>query len=919
MPPQSTPEVDLQRGLDPAAVEKSRAEHGANVLTAPPRTPMWLRFLKMFQDDTIIVLCAAAAISLLVSLLPGAESHSLLEGFAILVAVLIATFVGFINEYRSEREFELLQASSDRIHVKVRRNGTNQTVLIDEVVVGDVVVLGEGDKLPADCEVHETHEMCVDQSLFTGESEAVRKGPEDRLLMRGTTVAEGHGVAVVTAVGDKTELGKIKDHLDSEAVLTPLQEQLTDLSEKIGLAGMLAATLTFLAMTVTGLVRGELGLVALWYAVGTPVIGATFLARAKLGKLVWLGYLAGLACLVAGWYFGEPAAFKAILGFFIIAVTIIVVAVPEGLPLAVTISLAYNMRRMARENCLVRTLKASETMGSVSVICSDKTGTLTRNQMVVRQLFVGGQQLDAAAAIPAPLGEAFALGASVNSTAFIKREGTELKYIGSSTEAALLRHVAEQGHEVQQLRETHKPLKTIPFSSKRKFMASLVELDGERRLLVKGAPEVVLAMTSGCLQGGPWNENTRTALDSWQQELSSTGHRLLALAERKLDAELPLEKGLEDLQLVAIAAIADPLRADIPEVLETARRAGVEVKMLTGDNKVTAMSIARQAGLLEEDGMVIEGAEFRQLSDAELDEILPHLRVLARSTPQDKLRLVKRLRENGASVAVTGDGTNDAPALKKADVGLSMGSGTDLAKEASDIVLLDDSFNSIVNAILWGRSLYENIQKFLQFQLTVNVAALVTAFFGALFFTGEQQLPLTAIQLLWVNLIMDTLAAIALGLEPPRQEVMNHPPRKRRAKMITPWMWFAILGVGLYTFAVLVAQMQWNFLGAQGVEEGLSVIFTVFVFFQVVNEINSRSIRPGESSLKGIFKSRWFLIIVGGIALMQFCMTQFGGEIFRTVPLSWTMWAKILGLSLTVLLLGEVWRWIFRLRAGRQT
>lgn len=859
---------DATKGLTNQQVALNRQKYGSNALSPIPQEPLWKLFLEKFKDTTIIILCVAA----LVSLAAGLHTGHYIDGIAILAAVFIATLVGFVNEYKSNKEFELLNKVSDNIRVKVSREGHFHTVTIDELVVGDIVHIYTGDKIPADGKLLQGIELMVNQSLLTGESEHIHKDENDTTLYRGTTITEGNGLALVTAVGDATEVGKIKDQLVGNTAPTPLQERLDELAGSIGKAGTAAALFTFFALTGVALFQGNIKF--------------------------------------------DATGFETILQFFIVAITIVVVAVPEGLPLAVTVSLAFSMQRMAKDKTLVRKLSACETIGATNVICSDKTGTLTKNQMAVQRLLFNNQAYEMAQLKDLPQDALFkklALSIAANSTGNLEEREGRTQFVGNPTECALLLLLRQHQISYEVLREEHSLIQRISFSSQRKTMITVIEMEHENShlVLVKGSPEKILSLCTSyeTTQGVAPLGNYRAKIEQELEFMTNESMRTIALAYKPIDHPENDRQFEKDLIFLALIGIADPVREDVKVAIDVCRVAGVDVKMLTGDNLKTATAIAKELGLIKEGGLVLDGEAFQKLSDAQLLEQAPKINVLARSTPLDKLRLVNTLKQLRNVVAVTGDGTNDAPALKQADVGLSMGTGTDIAKEASDIVLLDDSFSSIVRAINWGRSLYENIQKFVQFQLTVNVAALAIAFFGALFGFG---LPLTAIQLLWVNLIMDTLAALALGLEPPTEDVMQHLPRQRDASIITSKMWSNIIFTASYFFIVLMLMLKFNIFDCQTTRERETVIFTVFVFFQIWNEINCRALSPQRSCFKGIWDSKYFLNILIVIIVVQIIITQFGGEIFRTTPLSLIMWLKIILLTSSVLVISELRRIIER-------
>ncbi|MBU1239387.1 calcium-translocating P-type ATPase, PMCA-type [Myxococcota bacterium] len=860
------------RGLDDSQILKSRKKHGSNALPPPPIRRWYQILLGVASDKTIIILSVAAAISIIISTYTG---ESIFEGLGIIVAVTIAVGVGFMSEMRSSQAFQSLLEESEKVRVKVVRQGKFHTISSDDLVVGDVVLLETGDKVPADGVVLHTVDLTCDTSMITGESASSSPDPEEELC-RGYTILTGEGSMEITKVGMATEMGKIREALAHEPEPTPLQERLSALADKIGIAGTIAAVAIFVALMTRNLLT-----------VGSALTMAL--------------------------------VFKFMLNAFIVAVTIVVVAVPEGLPLAVTLNLALNMRRMAKDKNLVRTLAASETLGSVTVICSDKTGTLTLNRMRVASLWTLEKGLeDAKSRCNLPQSsDLYKLLLGANSTAHLEKNAQgRTEYVGNPTEGSLLLLLEECGIDYLEIRESCGIITRCPFSSARKMMSTLVSWkDGHNLLLVKGAPERVLekvTSVSSSLTGEPVPyDSVKDQICEVLQSSAGKGERVLALAYARVPEGIH-ECQEHGLTLWGFAVIRDPVRKEVAEAIDQCRDAGIKVKMVTGDNPLTARAIADELGMVSDDDLVLEGDAFERMSDEEVKQILPRLAILARSRPHDKFRLVSLLKEENEVVAVTGDGTNDAPALKKADVGVSMGiSGTEVAKEASDVVLLDDNFKSIVKGVVWGRSLQSNIKKFLQFQLTVNVAALTVAFVGALI--GGRS-PLTAVQLLWVNLIMDTLAAVALGLEPPAPDLLDRKPRNRKAPLISRPMWWMIMGMGLFTFVSLMILFRWNFLGtgARYSREHLSVIFTTFVFIQVFNEINARSIDAWTSPFKDILKSKGFLLIGVLIVVVQVLLTQFGGALFQTTPLSLVTWGKIVAFSSTALIMGAIIRALMR-------
>lgn len=856
----------LLNGINSSEITESRNKHGSNALPPPPVRKWWQLLAGVVSDKTIIILSIAAAISVGISIYTG---ESIFEGLGIIIAVGIAVGVAFASEMRSNRAFQSLLEESEKIRVKVVRDGKFHTVSSDDVVVGDVVLLETGDKVPADGRIIHTIELSFDTSTITGESSSLSPEIETEVF-RGFSVLTGEGAMVVSRVGMATEMGKIRQALSKEPEPTPLQERLSTLADRIGLLGTLSALAIFLAVMIRALILHDVTFMSAVFA-------------------------------------------KYVLNAFIVAVTIVVVAVPEGLPLAVTLSLALNMRRMARDKNLVRTLSASETLGSATVICSDKTGTLTLNRMRVSTLWTPEGKASVASSMCMTDGKdrLFNYLVAVNSTAHLEEKENTTEYIGNPTEGSLLLLLKDKGINYLEVRETSEIITRRPFSSARKMMSTLVNWDNDHSILcVKGAPERIIER---CSRASSIFENEGLLVDGFKDEIkdllekmAGRGERVLALAYKKLPRDIR-DYEEEDLTLWGFAVIRDPVRKEVADAISQCRSAGIDVKIVTGDNPLTAKSIGTELGLVGENDLILEGDVFEKMSDEEVHKILPHLRILARSRPNDKYRLVSLLKDADEVVAVTGDGTNDAPAMRKADVGVAMGiSGTEVAKEASDVVLLDDNFSSIVKGVLWGRNLQTNIKRFLQFQLTVNVAALTVAFTGALI--GGRS-PLTAVQLLWVNLIMDTLAALALGLEPPVPELMQERPGNRRAPLITRPMWYMILGMGIFTFAALMVLMRWNFLGdgATGSREHLSVIFTTFVFIQVFNEINARSI-DGTNPFRGILASKGFLSIMAIIVVVQIALTQFGGKLFQTYPLSPIVWVKIIAFSSTALIAGMIIR-----------
>ena len=880
-------EMDIDKnkriGLTDEQVKQSREQHGKNVLTPPLRTSLWKLYLDKYRDPIIQILLVAAFVSLILAFI----EKNFMETIGIFVAVFLATTVGFYFERDAAKKFNLLTALSEEQPVKVRRNGKVMEIPRHDVVVGDVVLVEVGDEVPADGELIVCNDLQINESALTGEPVAEKslEGGGDgayprNVILRSTMVMNGRGEFVVTAVGDATEIGKVaKKSTEQTSVETPLHMQLDKLAKMISKVGSVVSVAAFFI----------------------------FLIHDILTNPAWGGkdyfYMAEI-----------------VLKYFMMAVTLIVMAVPEGLPMAITLSLALNMRRMLKSNNLVRKLHACETMGAVTVICTDKTGTLTQNKMQVSALEL--KQGDEAL-----LDTAIAL----NSTA----ELNDGKPIGNPTESALLLWLDAQGKDYEELRKQVNVLKQLPFSTERKMMATLAEVDGETYLFVKGAPEIVMKK---CIIEDRMLKQTAEELDEWQHKAMRT----LAFAYKKVEtsimrtsrtstAEVVALLDANDLQLQAIAAIADPIRPDVPAAVQECRHAGIEVKVVTGDTAATALEIGKQIGVFEDepenigadgsltslDQQMITGEQWEALSDEEAYERAKDIRVMSRARPTDKQRLVAMLQKRGEVVAVTGDGTNDAPALHYAHVGLSLGSGTSVAKEASDMTLLDDSFKSIANAVMWGRSLYRNLQRFLFFQLVVNVAALLLVLGGSVIGT---EMPLTVTQILWVNLIMDTFAALALASLPPSHEVMKDKPRKASDFIINKSIGFGILFCGIVFFLVMFALLVYcERRGKGGVDvHELTMFFTTFVMIQFWNLFNAKALMSHHTAFRHFLKDKGMILVLVLVLVGQWIIVTFGGEMFRTTPLSLHEWLLIIGSTSVVLWAGELWRAFKRMIAKRR-
>ena len=878
-------DIDKNRriGLTDEQVKQSREQHGKNVLTPPQRTSLWKLYLDKYRDPIIQILLVAAFVSLILAFI----EKNFMETIGIFVAVFLATTVGFYFERDAAKKFNLLTALSEEQPVKVRRNGKVMEIPRHDVVVGDVVLVEVGDEVPADGELIVCNDLQINESSLTGEpvTEKSLEGGGDgayplNVILRSTMVMNGRGEFLVTAVGDATEIGKVaKKSTEQTSVETPLHMQLDKLAKMISKVGSVVSVAAFFI----------------------------FLIHDILTNPAWGGkdyfYMAEI-----------------VLKYFMMAVTLIVMAVPEGLPMAITLSLALNMRRMLKSNNLVRKLHACETMGAVTVICTDKTGTLTQNKMQVSALELkqgDGALLDTAIAL--------------NSTA----ELNDGKPIGNPTESALLLWLDAQGKDYEGLRKQVNVLKQLPFSTERKMMATLAEVDGETYLFVKGAPEIVMKK---CIIEDRMQRQSAEELDEWQHKAMRT----LAFAYKKIEAsimrtsrtstaEVVALLDANDLQLQAIAAIADPIRPDVPAAVQECRHAGIEVKVVTGDTAATALEIGKQIGVFEDepenigadgsltslDQQMITGEQWEALSDEEAYERAKDIRVMSRARPTDKQRLVAMLQKRGEVVAVTGDGTNDAPALHYAHVGLSLGSGTSVAKEASDMTLLDDSFKSIANAVMWGRSLYRNLQRFLFFQLVVNVAALLLVLGGSVIGT---EMPLTVTQILWVNLIMDTFAALALASLPPSHEVMKDKPRKASDFIINKSIGFGILFCGIVFFLVMFALLVYcERRGKGGVDvHELTMFFTTFVMIQFWNLFNAKALMSHHTAFRHFLKDKGMILVLVLVLVGQWIIVTFGGEMFRTTPLSLHEWLLIIGSTSVVLWAGELWRTFKRMIAKRR-
>ena len=886
------------KGLTDIEVQQSREKYGVNVLTPPKRKPIWKLYLEKFEDPVIRILLVAACLSLVISIF----ENEYAETIGIIAAILLATGVGFAFEYDANRKFDLLNTVNDDNAVRVIRNEHVCEVPRKEVVVGDVVLLETGEEVPADGKLLEATSLLINESSLTGEPSTSKTTDEahfhkdatyaDNMVMRGTTVLDGNGIMEVMSIGDATEIGKVaQQSMEETHEETPLNQQLGKLAKLIGNVGFAVAGLAFIIFFI---------------------------------KDVLLVYDFGNLHTFEEWL----APIKDTLQLFMMAVTLIVMAVPEGLPMSVTLSLALNMRRMLTTNNLVRKMHACETMGAINVICTDKTGTLTQNQMQVQDACFFGLRGERKVK-DEELSHLVKEGISANSTSFLEipADGSKPSGIGNPTEVALLLWLYSQGIDYMKLKLNVEVLDQIAFSTERKYMATLVHSYtlGKDILYIKGAPEIVSGMCNqvATTRGLEPMDDYKNTIESDLLTFQNQGMRTLGFAYSIIDRNhedntqfsILDSHYLEDAVFLGYVSISDPVRLDVPAAVKRCQAAGIQVKIVTGDTPATATEIGRQIGLWTEgdtDQNRITGTAFAALTDEEaLDKVL-NIKIMSRARPSDKQRLVQLLQQKGAVVAVTGDGTNDAPALHHAQVGLSMGSGTSVAKEASDITLLDNSFHSIGTAVMWGRSLYRNIQRFILFQLTINLVALLIVLFGA--FLGTE-LPLTVTQILWVNLIMDTFAALALASIPPSESVMQEKPRHPDDFIITRGMAQFILGYG-FTFLVLLMGLLYTYNHAEGgmTLHRLTIFFTVFVLLQFWNLFNAKTFGSDESAFKNLRHSFGLLGVALLIFMGQILIVQIGGEVFRTEPLSIKEWLEIVGVTSCVLWIGEIERLIRRIK-----
>jgi Ca2+-transporting ATPase len=862
-----------QLGLKPDEVQRAREKYGRNLLTPPSRPSVLKLYLEKFKDPIIRILLFAALLSLGIGFFEG----EFVETIGILIAIFLATSIGFYFEYDAQKRFDVLNALGQEELITVVRDGQVTQVPRSELVVDDIVILEQGVEIPADGILLESVNLDVNESSLTGEPlchktvnekqfDAEATYPSNKVL-RSSMVVDGHGVMRVEAVGDQTEVGQAYEgSAKKQTIDTPLNQQLNRLSKMISRVALAISLVVFIICTIHGL--------------------TSYFSELLPGENVnWLKVT------------------ELMLNYFMMAVTLMVMAVPEGLPMAVTLSLALNMRRMLKTNNLVRKMHACETMGAITVICTDKTGTLTQNRMEVTDIKF--KPVDA---------NLLRENISVNSTAHLMEEDG-LQGIGNPTECALLLYLKNEGVDYIQLRRDTPIVNQLSFSSERKYMATLVEsrVTGSRMLYVKGAPEVVMRF---CQFEDGIKDSTDKLLKSYQQAAMRT--LAFACREVRIDEKAECRSLVKEggFQFLGICSIMDPVRSEVPAAIETCREAGIKVKIVTGDTAGTAIEIARRIGLWTSSDTTenaITGPDFGALNDEEAALRVKNIKVMSRARPMDKQRFVDLLQKQGEVVAVTGDGTNDAPALNMAQVGLSMGSGTSVAKEASDITLIDDSFRSIATAVMWGRSLYRNIQRFVAFQLTISLTALAITVVGSFF---DTDLPLTVTQILWINLIVDTFASLALSTIPPSLDVMKEKPRKASDFIITPHLRKNILGTAFVFFIVLVGMLAYfNRWGQSSINiSELTVFFTFFVMLQFWNLLNARTLGSHQSAFQNLKHCRGLLLVMFLILVGQILIVQLGGAVFRTEPMSIGTWGVVIVISSFTLWIGELVRFIQRKR-----
>ncbi len=852
--------TDSEKGLNPEQVEKSRSTYGTNSFVRQSHESLAKRIWDASTEPMLVMLIFAAIITLAVNItryFTGGE-YNFLECVGIFAAIALSVVITIITEGKSAKAFEALNKINEDTLIKVIRNGEPQLITQKEIVVGDIIMIETGDKIVADGRLFSSNDLSVDESALTGESLPVKKDAEfvcqkstpvaerANMLYSGCFVSAGNGQMLVTGVGNDTEFGQIAQELSSiEKTTTPLQEKLDKLGKQITVLGASAAAIVFAIEVLQFVMNGQLNL-------------------------------------------------DTVSDAFITSIVLIVAAVPEGLPTIVAVSLALNIIKMSKENALVKKMIACETIGCVNIICSDKTGTLTENRMTVQKIYTGGELID-----PEQLKDEMLLkNYCINSNANISEEDGGWSFIGNPTEGSLLAAAAKAGVDYQELRQAADIVRVFPFSSQNKDMSTIVRENGKEILYVKGNPEKIISLCTGI------SEEEKEKNFHLMEEFQNKAGRLLAFAHKELEGQYNDEEQDEVEQGLiydGFVVISDPLSPDVYESIRNCRSAGIEVKMLTGDNIRTARAIANELHMLDDDHIAVEAADIEKLTDEELKEALKKIQVIARSTPLVKMRVVKLLKEQGNVVAVTGDGINDAPAIKHADVGIAMGiAGTDVTKEASDMVLLDDSFSTIIKAVQWGRGIYENFKRFIQFQLTVNVSSVVVVICSIL---AGFSAPFTALELLWINIIMDGPPALTLGLEPIRPDLLKHKPTRRNENIISKKMLLRIFVNGIFISVIFMLQHFKNFLGVAPEEEA-TVLFTLFVLFQLFNAFNCREL-DDTPMFKNLLKNKLMLGVFLLVLILQGIITQFGAAVFETVPLSAAMWGKMLLTAFTVIILNE--------------
>ena len=852
--------TDSEKGLNPEQVEKSRSTYGTNSFVRQSHESLAKRIWDASTEPMLVMLIFAAIITLAVNItryFTGGE-YNFLECVGIFAAIALSVVITIITEGKSAKAFEALNKINEDTLIKVIRNGEPQLITQKEIVVGDIIMIETGDKIVADGRLFSSNDLSVDESALTGESLPVKKDAEfvcqkstpvaerANMLYSGCFVSAGNGQMLVTGVGNDTEFGQIAQELSSiEKTTTPLQEKLDKLGKQITVLGASAAAIVFAIEVLQFVMNGQLNL-------------------------------------------------DTVSDAFITSIVLIVAAVPEGLPTIVAVSLALNIIKMSKENALVKKMIACETIGCVNIICSDKTGTLTENRMTVQKIYTGGELIN-----PEQLKDEMLLkNYCINSNANISEEDGSWSFIGNPTEGSLLAAAAKAGVDYQELRQAADIVRVFPFSSQNKDMSTIVRENGKEILYVKGNPEKIISLCTGI------SEEEKEKNFHLMEEFQNKAGRLLAFAHKELEGQYNDEEQDEVEQGLiydGFVVISDPLSPDVYESIRNCRSAGIEVKMLTGDNIRTARAIANELHMLDDDHIAVEAADIEKLTDEDLKEALKKIQVIARSTPLVKMRVVKLLKEQGNVVAVTGDGINDAPAIKHADVGIAMGiAGTDVTKEASDMVLLDDSFSTIIKAVQWGRGIYENFKRFIQFQLTVNVSSVVVVICSIL---AGFSAPFTALELLWINIIMDGPPALTLGLEPIRPDLLKHKPTRRNENIISKKMLLRIFVNGIFISVIFMLQHFKNFLGAAPEEEA-TVLFTLFVLFQLFNAFNCREL-DDTPMFKNLLKNKLMLGVFLLVLILQGIITQFGAAVFETVPLSAAMWGKMLLTAFTVIILNE--------------